>query len=202
MSLVSLSDAQDRAGDAVTQDMVDEVEDELRSLIGPLAGERTETFHLSKRRHPFRAVDGLYLSRRTDLVTLTNQATGSSASSLTAGTDYRLLDHFVIERIDTGAAWLDTQAATYTPNDEEVVRSVIFDWLTYRQTPAGLQSIRIGAYSETFFPEGSTGNTSGDPVVNSFVRKILPMAGLGVTSPFRYAAERRDRTLITGGDAS
>jgi len=180
----------------VTQDMIDEVEDELASLAGPLVGERTETFYLSRRQHPFRTVDGLYLSRRTNLVTVTN--TGDSTTTLTSGTDYRLFDHFLIERVHTGATWLTTLAATYEPNDEEIVRSVIFDWLTYRQTPAGVQSIRIGAYSETYFPEGTTGNKTGDPVINGFLRKILPLAGLGLTSPFRYAGDRRDRTLVVG----
>jgi hypothetical protein len=194
MSLVSLSDAQDRVGDQITQDQIDEVEEELASLIGPLTGERTETFFHSRRRYPFRTVDGLYLSRRTSLVTLTNDG-----SSLTEGTDFRLLNGYVVERIREGAAWGTELVATYEPNDEETVRSVIFDWLTYRQTPAGVQSIRIGAYSETYFPEGTDGHKSGgDPVVNGFLRKILPAAGIGLSSPFRYATDRRDRTLIVG----
>lgn len=202
MSLVTLADAQARVGDQVTQDQIDEVEDGLRALVGPLVGERTETFELSRRRYFWRSVDGLYLSRRTDLAVVTNQSTGDSPSSLTAGTDYRLLDHFLVERIHTGAIWLDTLAATYTPNDEEIVRSVIFDWLAYRQTPTGVQSIRIGAFSETYFPGGSGGTTSTDPVVQGFVRRLLPLAGIGITSPYRYEAHRRDRTLVSGGDAS
>lgn len=193
MSLVTLSEAQDRVGDTITQDNIDEVEDQLRALIGPLVGERTETFYLSRRAHPFRSVDGLYLSRYTDSVTLTNDG-----DSLTPLTDYRLLDKHVIERVHDGEVWGNTLVATYTPNDEEVVRSVIFDWMTYSQTPAGVQSIRIGAYSETYFPDGTGGNETGDPVVNAFLRKILPMAGLGLTSPFRYSGSRRDRTVITG----
>ena len=66
MSLVSLSDAQDRVGDSVTQDEIDEVEDDLTRLIGPLVGERTETFFFSERYFPWYIVDGLYLTRRTD----------------------------------------------------------------------------------------------------------------------------------------
>lgn len=203
MSLVSLSDATDRVGDAVTQDQLDEVEDELRGLIGPLVGERTETFYLSEAHHPWRPIDGLYLSRRTDAVSLTNASTGESPTTLTSGTDFRLLDHFLIERIPAGATWLSILAAVYTPNDEELVRGIIFDWLTYRQTPAGIQSIRIGAYSETYFPSGSSGAAQAhSPVLNAFLRRVLPMAGLGITSPFRRAAARRDRTLIAGGDGS
>lgn len=198
MSLVSLSDAQDRVGDAVTQDMIDEVEEGWKAVIGPLVGERTETFFLSERRMPLQAVDGLYLARYTDSVAITNATTGESPSELVSGTDFILLNHHLVERVTAGAAWLDVLVATYTPNDEERVRSVIFDTLTYAQTPVGTQSIRIGAYSETYFPDAF----KTDPVLGSLIRKILPAAGLGITSPFRYAAHRRDRTLITGGDGS
>ena len=193
MSLVSLADANDRIGDAVSQDMIDEVEEAWTAVFGPLIGERTETFFLYQRRYPWMAVDGVYLSRNTDSVSLTTSTVTGSPAPLTAGTDYRLLSHHLIERIDTGGLWYDQLAATYTPNDEETIRSVIFDTLSYRQTPAGLQSVRIGAYSETFFPQA----IQNDPVLGSLSRRVLPAAGLGMTSPFRYAAHSRDRTLIT-----
>jgi hypothetical protein len=54
--------------------------------------------------------------------------------------------------------------------------------------------VRIGAYSETFFPEA----THTDPVLGALSRRVLPGAGLGMTSPFRYAAHARDRTLVVG----
>ena len=194
MSLVTLEEAQSRVGDGITQDQIDEVEEAWTAVFGPLVGERTETFYLSDRRQPFWAVDGLYLSRYTNALILTNATTGESATTLTAGTDYRLLDHNLIERISNGAAWLDVLAATYSPNDEEVIRAVIYDTLSYRQTPTGIQSVRIGAYSETFFPNA----VSDDPVLGAFMKRVLPSAGIGLTSPFRYAAHRRDRTLIVG----
>ena len=193
MSLVSLTDAQERAGDGISQDIIDEVEDAWTAVLGPLVGERTETFFLYQRRYRWMAVDGVYLSRRTDSVSVTTSTTTGSPTALTAGTDYRLLSSHLIERIDTGAVWYDQLAATYTPNDEEIVRSVIFDTLSYRQTPAGLQSVRIGAYSETFFPQA----TQNDPVLGALARRVLPAAGLGMTTPIRYADHRRDRTLIT-----
>jgi hypothetical protein len=193
MSLVSLADAQERAGDGISQDIIDEVEDAWTVVLGPLIGERTETFFLYQRRYRYMAVDGVYLSRRTDSVSLTTSTTTGSPTALTAGTDYRLLNHHLIERIDTGGVWYDQLVATYTPNDEEIVRSVIFDTLSYRQTPAGLQSVRIGAYSETFFPQA----TQNDPVLGALARRVLPAAGLGMTTPIRYADHRRDRTLIT-----
>lgn len=194
MSLVSLADAQARIGDGITQDMIDEVEDAWTAVLGPLVGERTETFFLYQRRFRFLDVDGVYLSRPTDAVILTTSTTTGPSTSLTAGTDYRLINHYLIERIDTGAVWYDELVATYSPNDEEIVRSVIFDTMTYRQTPAGVQSIRIGAYSETFFPEA----TRTDPVLGSLARRVLPGSGMGMTTPFRYAAHRRDRTHIVG----
>jgi hypothetical protein len=196
MSLVDLEDAQARAGE-ITQDQVDEVEEWLASLIGPLVGSRTETFYLSEARNPRWMIDGLFLSRKTDAVILTTNSIGEDAVSLTAGTDYRLINNLLIERIKTGEAWLDVASATYTPNDEEAVRSVIYDLLTYRQTPAGTQSIRIGMYSETYFPEGNS-TTSADPVLGALLRRVLPAAGMGLTSPFRYSGSRRDRTVITG----
>jgi hypothetical protein len=194
VSLVSLADAQSRVGDAVDQDLIDEVEEELTRLIGPLIGERTETFYVSDRRCKDR-VDGLYLSRYTDSAVVVHDTT-----TLTATTDYRLLDHYLVERNpESETSWFEDMTATYTPNDEEQVRSVIFDWLTYRQTPTGIQSIRIGSYSETYFPAGSGGTKqSADPVVRGFLRRILPSSGLGpLREPFRYYATRRDRTLIT-----
>ena len=197
MSLVELDGAQSRVGSSITQDDIDEAEEELASLIGPLIGSRTESFYLSERRPRWRAVDGLYLTRRTNAAIVTTATNGESAVTLTAGTDYRLLDSYLIESIPFGASWRDTVAATYEPNDEEIVRSIVYDWLTYRQTPQGTQSIRIGAYSETYFQP--TGAQTNDPVINGFLRRILPAAGLGITSPFRFAAHRRDRTLITGG---
>lgn len=204
MSLVSLSDANARVGDAITQDNIDEVEDQLSRLIGPLIGERTETFFLPDRRDKG-IVDGLYLSRYTDSVSLTHDG-----NTLTSGTDFRLLNQYLVERNPTSTtSWLEDMVATYTPNDEEVARSIIFDWLTYRQTPAGIQSVRIGAYSETYYPTSGArnGNDSGvsvsDPVLAGFLRRILPSAGLGAFAhPFRYNVVRRNRTLITGGAGS
>jgi hypothetical protein len=194
MSLVTLADAQSRIGDAITQDMLDEVEDAWTAMLGPLVGERTETFFLYQRRYRYMDVDGVFLTRTTDAVILTTSTTTGPSTTLTEGTDYRLLNHHLIERIDTGGVWYDELAATYSPNDEELVRSVIFDTLTYRQTPSGLQSIRIGAYSETFFPSA----TQNDPVLGSLARRVLPGAGMGLTSPFRYTAHRRDRTYVVG----
>lgn len=187
MSLVVLADAQSRVGDAVTQEMIDGVETWLASQVGPLDGQRTETFYLSQRRDS-REVDGLWLSRRTDAASLE-----MDGDALSDGTDYRLIGGLLVERISDGAAWGDTAVATYTPTDEDIVVESIYDLLSYRSTPSNLQSVRIGQYSETFFP----GNASSNPVLLDIIGKIKPGARLGAyASPFRYRAHRRDRTLV------
>ena len=187
MSLVVLADAQSRVGDAVTQEMIDGVETWLEGQIGPLTGERTETFYLSERRN-LSEVDGLWLSRRTDSVTLS-----SDGDDLADTVDFRLIGGTLILRVSDGASWGDTLVATYTPTDEDIVVEGIYDLLSYRSTPSSLQSVRIGQYSETFFPS----NSSADPVTLNIIGKIKPATRLGAySSPFRYRAHRRDRTLV------
>jgi len=186
VSLVSLATAQARVGDSVTQDMIDGVELWLAGEIGPLTGERTETFYLSERRD-LREVDGLWLSRRTDVVTLTNDG-----DALVDGTDFRLINSLLVTRITDGAAWGNTIVATYTPTDEDLVTEAIIDLLTVRSLPTNLQSVRIGAYSETY----GTGGSMRTPTV-AIVANFLPNVRLGrYASPFRYRAYREDRTLI------
>lgn len=186
MSLVVLADAQSRAGDSVTQDMIDGVEAWLETQIGPLVGERTETFFLSERRN-LDTVDGLWLSRRTDSVELTNDE-----DALTVETDFRLIGGLLIVHVPTGTAWLSTVVATYTPTDVEIVKEGIYSLLTLSTLPMNLQSVRIGAYSETF----ATGGTLKTPVAN-VVARIKPGALLGrYASPFRYRRYREDRTLV------
>lgn len=183
-SLVSLADAQSRSGGAVTQAMIDGVEAELAADIGPLTGERTETFYLERLRWPS-LIDGVYLSRRTNAVVVKRDGV-----TLTAGTDYRLMQGYILDLIDTG--WQgDELTATYTPNDVTLVKEVIYDLLTYRTLPTNLQSVRIGQYSETYFPD------RGSPVWGAALAKVLPAAGMGLTSPFRYRANSLHRTLIT-----
>jgi hypothetical protein len=186
VSLVALADAQARAGDSVTQDMIDGVEEWLATQIGPLTGERTETFYLSERRN-LDIVDGLWLSRRTDAVTIDNDGT-----ELTDGTDYRLLNGLLVEHIPLGSAWLNTIVATYTPTDEIIVTEAIISLLTFATLPMNLQSVRIGAYSETF----ATGGTLKTPVATVLAR-VKPGTLLGrYASPFRYRRHREDRTLV------
>ncbi len=186
MSLSVLTDAQSRVGDTVTQEMIDGVESWLVGEIGPLIGERTETFYLSERRN-LATVDGLWLSRRTDAVTLTNDA-----DALVLNTDFRLVNGLLIQHVSTGAWWGGTIVATYTPTDEDIVMGAIYDLLTVRSLPSNLQSVRMGSYSETY----GTG-ASINPVVTGILTRVKPATRLGrYASPFRYRAHREDRTYV------
>ena len=186
MSLVTLADAQDRAGESVTQAMIDEEEAWLAQQVGPLIGPRTETFFLPARLDG--TVDALYLSRRTDAVD------GFTSDGDTMA-DYRLVSGYIVERTyDADDSWEDPLIVTYEPNDEEIVKGVIYDLLTYRTLPTNLQSVRIGAYSETY----ATGQGSGmGPVKRSLLGKILTSAGLGAYGlPFRISRHAIDRSVV------
>lgn len=186
MSLVVLADAQSRVGESVTQEMIDAAEVLAVSIIGPLTGERTETFRLSERRN-LQTVDGLWLSRRTDSVALTNDG-----DALVDVTDFRLVGGLLVEYVPLGEAWGDTIVATYTPNDEELVVDGLYNVLTFQALPANLQSVRIGAYSETY----ATGSAT-NPVYTAIFSKVKPSLRLGrYASPFRYRNYREDRTTI------
>jgi hypothetical protein len=186
MSLVVLSDAQDRAGESVTQDMIDEEEAWLAVQVGPLTGERTETFYLPSRLNG--TVDALYLSRRTDEV-------DGFTSDGTNLVDYRLVANYIVERnYDADESWQDPLIVTYTPNDTDIVEGVIYDLLTYRTLPSNLQSIRIGAYSETYATGGGKGSGA---VRRALVGKILTSAGLGAYGlPFRVSRTAIDRSVV------
>jgi hypothetical protein len=186
VSLVVLADAQARAGESVTQEMIDGIEAWLAAEIGPLTGERTETFFLSERRN-MDTVDGLWLSRRTDSVGLDNDG-----DTLTVNTDFRLINGMLVTHVSDGASWGDTIVATYTPTDEDQVIEVIYGLLTVASLPSNLQSVRIGAYSETFATGGAM-----QPAVVSLLGKVKPATRLGrYASPFRFRKYREDRTYI------
>lgn len=186
MSLVLLADAQARAGESVTQAMIDEEEAWLAIQVGPLSGELTETYYLPSKLAG--TVDALYLSRRTDSVT-------AFTSDGVARVDYRLVSEYIVERTyDADESWDDPLIVTYTPNDLVIVKGVIYDLLTYRTLPSNLQSVRIGAYSETYATGGGKGSGA---VRRALVGKILTSAGLGAYGlPFRYSRAAIDRSVV------
>lgn len=190
MSLVVLADAQSRVGPDVSQDMIDEEEAWLASIIGPLTGERTETFFLPSR--SVGIVDAIYLSRRTDTV---DELT-SDGDTITG---FRLLDHYVIEREPLSTdVWDDPLVATFTPNDEEIVKGAIYDFLQMRLIDKGVQSERIGQYQYSLgYVAGGGGSSALKAARQSRIARILTDAYLGAyASPFRVRHTARDRRLV------
>lgn len=186
MSLVTLANAQARVGASVTQEMIDGVEQDATDVVGPLFGPVTEIFYLSERRN-LGIVDGLWLSRRATSVEL-----DSDGDALVDGTDYRLINGLLVTHISTGASWGDTIIASYEPIDSDKVTEMIYDLLTVRTINPNLQSVRIGAYSETFGTGSSTRSA-----LTAIYGKVKPAVRLGrYASPFRYRAYREDRTFI------
>lgn len=155
-TVVTLADARARginlpADDDVAQDILDEQEALLAGKIGALTGSRTETFYVGiSRTH-----GKLGLARFTDAVTLTDGGATVDADHL------RLIDRgsAVVRSYESPIHWWTGPyvAATYTPNDEERVRSVLYDFVGLAAEPAGpYNSERLGDYSYTRSLPGQT----------------------------------------------
>lgn len=165
--------------DSALQDVLEEEERYLRLHFGELSGERTESFDI-----PWRpAVTGLYLRRPSDSVILTG-------AGVTIPTDdYELADDGVlVERVERASTWRDPIVATYTPNDEALVRSALIDLISARlaQMESGsgaVEFIQIGDYSRRF---GNTAQSTGSVIRADVLRRILPPVEL-TASRLRYA---------------
>lgn len=122
------------------QAVIDEQEAWLERKIGPLDGERTETFYVG--------LGGtwgkLALSRYTDEVAVVD---GGS-----------VVDPAILALVDRGSAitriypatwWTGPYVTvTYTPNDEDEVRRALYGLVSLEAQPAGaLESETIGAYA-------------------------------------------------------
>lgn len=128
--------------DDAAQAAIDEQVDWLAKRVGPLDGERTETFYVGFGR----ARGCLYLRRYTDAVVIVDGPTtlvddqfvleGNGSSVRRQLTNYPL-------------GWTGPYVtATYRPNDEDSVRKVLIDLLTLAAGSVGaLQSETIGAYT-------------------------------------------------------
>jgi hypothetical protein len=165
--------------DSALQDLLDEEERYLERHVGPLGGERTETIVL-----PWRpTVAGFYLLRPTDSVVLTG------AGVPIPDDDFALnMDGMFVERLNTAFTWRTPMTATYTPNDEDLMRAAILDLVSARlaQIASGAGAIefeQIGSYSRRF---GSSARTTGSVVRSDVLRRILPPVEV-TANRFRYA---------------
>lgn len=154
--------------DGAAQDIVDEQEAWLAARIGPLDGERTETFWVG-----VGATDGpLHLARYTDGVDVEDG--GSAVDPATI----RLLDNgsaFRLRYPHGWRAWTGPYVdATYTPTDELLVRSALFALVGLAADPAAVgpfQSEKMGDYSYT---KATTGEITPAQRRAAIVAGILP----------------------------
>jgi hypothetical protein len=139
-TVITLPDARVRvaglpADDGVAQDVLDEVEAWLARRIGPLTGERTETFYVGGGASfagnyfptdPHRSVGKLGLRRFTATVTALTDG-GASV----AGDRFTLVDNgsgVVLSALSLNRYWTGPYVAvTYTPSDELEVRAALYE---------------------------------------------------------------------------
>lgn len=128
------------ADDGAAQDIIDEQEAWLARRIGPLEGDRTETFYVG-----LASVTGkLGLRRYTDAVVVTDAGLAFTA--------FRLVDEgSAIVQVYSAASriWRGPYVtATYAPNDADEVRKGLYDLIALACEPVGtLRSEQIGSYS-------------------------------------------------------
>ncbi len=179
MSEISLEDCRARgiglpADDGAAQDIIDGEEAWLARRIGLLVGERTERFFVGIGV----TVGKLGLNRFTDAVLLTD------ADAQVDTTRYRL--------VDKGSAVVHTYSsairvwqgpyveATYTPNDEDEVRRVLFALVSLAaDPPSALQSEQIGQYA--YQRAGATTTLSPAAQRAALAASILPKHDLTAT---------------------
>lgn len=173
MSEISLEDCRARgiglpADDGAAQDIIDGEEAWLARRIGALVGARTERFFVGIGI----TIGKLGLRRYTDAVSLTDG--GAVVNTAT----YRLIDlgsaviHLYTSpnRIWTGPY----VEATYTPNDEDEVRRVLFNLVALSaQPPSVFESEQIGSYS---YRRGGASSATLTPAAQraAWVSELLP----------------------------
>ncbi len=165
MSLVMLGEVRALVETGLTdvdlQAVLDREEGWLASRIGPLAGERTEAFRPTLPDAP------IYLPRRTDAVTVTDNAVPVPAGDL-----WFVPATGVIRRINvpwpgpwpwTDAAsglgtWTGPVAVTYTPTDADAVTRAVIELVRGTLAETGSDAETIGDYS---YSRGAAGARLG-----------------------------------------
>jgi hypothetical protein len=173
--ILILDDARSRglnlpSDDGVAQDLLDEAEARLAAAIGPLVGERVETFYVGISR-----TDGkLGLRRATDAVVVTDGAltTGPTVDA----SYYRLIDSGASVRrtyVSPQRYWTGPYVtATYTPNDYLRVQSVLYDLAALHAEPVDdRNSERIGDYS---YSRGVSGGPTRQTIEAALISSLLP----------------------------
>jgi hypothetical protein len=159
--------------DATAQQIIDEQEAWLARRIGPLGGERTETFYVG-----VSSTHGkLALARYTDEVDLTD------AGVTVDSDDFLLIDKgsAVTRAHHFGQRWWRGPyvTATYEPNDANEVRRVLFDLVSLAAAPVGpYNSESIGDYS---YSHGLPGSQTDAQTRAALVSALLPKRDAALT---------------------
>ena len=115
-------------------DVISREEAWLARRIGPLEGERVETFASVS------GTEGLRLSRPTDAVTVEDEAGPMTAVEVVGWGD-------VILDPDSGRGWNGDVQVTYTPSDSEEVKRALVTLLRLTLAESGYASQSAGGYS-------------------------------------------------------
>jgi len=139
-----------RLSDVDLQAVIDREEEWLAGRVGPLTGERTDTFM------PGIGDTPLYLRRRADSVVLTDAGRTLVASEFlftpSTGQIRRIWTPDLAENPpwrQLYLGWQGTVAATYTPTDDAAVKRAVIELVRGTVDETGFDAETIGDYSYT-----------------------------------------------------
>jgi len=136
-----------RLSDPDLQVVIDREEAWLAGRVGPLTGERTDTFT------PGLGDTPLYLRRRAESVVLTDDGRTLAASEFLFTPSTGMIRRIVGYLSDpprylyVAGAWQGTVTATYTPADEADVKLAVIALVRIALNESGYQSETIGDYA-------------------------------------------------------
>lgn len=164
MSIVSRDEVRARVDteleDSDLQLVIDGVEGELAGEIGPLTGERIQTFYLD---HGF--VEELLLQRRTAAVEVTDNAED------VADADVRLVGRGTIIRRAIGVWGGPEVTVTSTPNDLAAVKRVTIELIRLALTDATVDSESIGSYR---YQRATLSHADIEAARRDLIRQLVP----------------------------
>ena len=139
-----------RLSDVDLQAVIDREEAWLAGRVGPLTGERTDTFM------PGIGDTPLYLRRRAESVVLTDDGRTLAASEFIFTPSTGMIRRIWTPNLadlpswrQVYLGWQGTVTATYTPADESDVKGVVIELVRLRVGETGYDSETIGDYSYT-----------------------------------------------------
>jgi hypothetical protein len=151
MALLTVADLREHVSSGLADDalqrLLDAAEADILAWDGPLTAV-TE-------RHASEGTDRVLLARPVSSFTSVKELDATDAVYLTcAADDYRITDHYLLERLQTGtnprSYWYGTVEAVYTPVDDSDARKLDqIDLVKLALAWEGVQSQRVGEFSST-----------------------------------------------------